>query len=131
MENAGPRSAAIDRLVPLVYHELRALARSHLRHERPDHSLQATALVHEVYLRLLRGGDQSGWNDRRHFFAAAAEAMRRILIEHARGRSRQKRDGGAVKLELESANLAVEQDLDSVLALDDAICRLAIQDPRA
>jgi RNA polymerase sigma factor (TIGR02999 family) len=114
-----------------VYDELRALARSHLRRERPDHSLQATALVHEVYLRLHGGADQSVWNDRHHFFVAAAEAMRRILIEHARARGRQKRGGGRAAIDLESADLATEHDLDTVLALDDAIRRLGEQDPRA
>src|SRR4051812_44623730 len=117
------RSTALDRLVPLVYDELRALARSHLRRERPDHSLQATALVHEVYLRLLGGADKPAWNDRHHFFVAAAEAMRRILIEHARARGRVKRGGGLAAIDLESANLATENDLDTVLALDDAIRR--------
>jgi RNA polymerase sigma factor (TIGR02999 family) len=125
------RSAALDRLVPIVYDELRALARSHLRREHPDHSLQATALVHEVYLRLLGGADQPPWNDRHHFFVAAAEAMRRILIEHARARGRQKRGAGRAAIDLESADLATEHDLDTVLALDDAICRLGEQDPRA
>ena len=116
-----------------MYDELRALARAQLRHERPDHSLQATALVHEVYLRLLGGAssDRPPWNDRHHFFVAAAEAMRRILIEHARGRGRQKRGGGRALVELESIDLATEQDLDTVLALDDAIRRLDLQDPRA
>lgn len=131
MEDSATRSAALDRLVPLVYDELRALARSHLRRERPDHSLQATALVHEVYLRLLGGANQPPWNDRQHFFAAAAEAMRRILIEHARARGRQKRGGGQALIELESADLASDYDPDTVLALDDAIRRLGRQDPRA
>jgi RNA polymerase sigma factor (TIGR02999 family) len=136
MHSLTSRPASLDRLVPLVYDELRALARSHLRRERPDHSLQATALVHEVYLRLLKGADRPVWNDRHHFFVAAAEAMRRILIEHARARGRQKRDGQQVRVELESldlpsVDLATEHDLDTVLALDDAICRLEKEDPRA
>lgn len=131
MEDSGNRAAALDRLVPLVYDELRALARSRLRRERPDNSLQATALVHEVYLRLLGSADQPAWNDRHHFFVVAAEAMRRILIERARARGRQKRGGGAAAIELESVDLATEHDLDAVLALDDAIRRLEEQDPRA
>ena len=131
MELSRARSTSLDRLIPLVYDELRALARAHLRRERPDHSLQATALVHEVYLRLLNGADAPPWNDRHHFFAAAAEAMRRILIEHARARARHKRGGGRATLELESLDLATEQDVDTVLALDDAIRRLEEQDPRA
>ena len=86
------RKAALSRLLPLVYAELRAVAGAHLRHERPDHTLQATALVHEAYVRML-GGHDPPWNDRGHFFRAAAEAMRRILIEHARKRGRIKRGG--------------------------------------
>jgi len=124
------RQAAMERLLPLVYDELRALARAQLRHERPDHTLQATALVHEAYLRLL-GGVQPPWNDRRHFFRAAAEAMRRILIEHARKRGRARRGGKRVRVELSDADLAGEQDLDQLLALDDAFRRLEAQDPEA
>jgi RNA polymerase sigma factor (TIGR02999 family) len=126
------RRSALERLVPAVYDELRALARTQLRGERPDHSLQATALVHEAYLRLLgNGATQPAWNDRHHFFVAAAEAMRRILIEHARARGRGKRGGGRVRVELSSVDLAVEQDLDEVLALDEAFRRLEEQDPKA
>ena len=120
--------AAMERLLPLVYDELRALARAQLRHERPDHTLQATALVHEAYLRLL-GGTQPPWNDRQHFFRAAAEAMRRILIEHARKRGRVKRGGKRVRVELTGLELAGDQDLDQILALDDAFRRLEEQDP--
>ncbi len=131
---AGTRGAnrkdAMERLVPLVYDELRALARAQLRHERPDHSLQATALVHEAYLRLL-GGDRPPWSDRQHFFRAAAEAMRRILIEHARKRTRVKRGGKRVRVELSGIDLASEQNLDEILALDDAFRRLEEQDPKA
>src|SRR4051794_30548672 len=87
------REEILDRLVPLLYTELRTLARAQLRHERPGHTLQTVDLVHETYLRLA-GGPEQGWNGRRHFFSAAAEAMRRILIEHARRRSRVKRGGG-------------------------------------
>lgn len=114
----------------MVYDELRALARSQLRRERPDHSLQATALVHEAYLRLARDG-RAPWNDRRLFFVAAAEAMRRILIEHARKRGRAKRGGDPVRVELSSVDLAREEDLDQIVALDDAFRRLEIQDRRA
>ena len=124
------RQAAMERLLPFVYDELRALARAQLRHERPDHTLQATALVHEAYLRLL-GGTQPPWSDRQHFFRAAAEAMRRILIEHARKRSRVKRGGKRVRVELTGVDLASDQDLDQILALDDAFRRLEEQDPEA
>ncbi len=124
------RKDAMERLVPLVYDELRSLARSHLRHERPDHSLQATALVHEVYLRLLKSASPS-WKNRRHFFRAAALAMRRILIEHARSRTRIKRGGHRIRVEISGIDLAEEQNLDQVLALDEAFQRLEKQDPRA
>ena len=124
------RENAMDRLVPLVYDELRSLARSHLRHERPDHSLQATALVHEVYLRLLKSVSPS-WNDRQHFFRAAALAMRRILIDHARSRNRLKREGRRIRVEISGIDLAEDQNLDQVLALDEAFQRLEKQDPRA
>lgn len=122
------REEALDRLVPLVYAQLRAIAQAHLRHERPDHTLQATALVHEAYLRLV-GGAQPPWNDRAHFFHAAAEAMRRILVEHARKRGRVKRGGKRERVPLSSVNLATEQDPAEILALDDAIRRLQEQDP--
>jgi len=109
-ELRGPnRPEALDRLVSLVYSELRAIAQARLRYERPDHSLEATALVHEAYLRLL-GGDYPTWNDRQHFFRAAAEAMRRILIEHARSRVRAKRGGKQVQVPLSGLSLATEQD---------------------
>src|SRR5215510_15104416 len=86
------REEALNRLFPAVYAELRATARAKLRRERSNHTLQATALVHEAYLRLL-GGAYPTWNDRQHFFRAAGEAMRRILVEHARGKARVKRGG--------------------------------------
>src|SRR5262245_42609499 len=127
----GPnRQEALDRLVSLVYSELRAIAQARLRHERPDHSLEASALVHEAYLRLL-GGDYPVWNDRQHFFRAAAEAMRRILIEHARSRVRSKRGGKRVQVPLSGISLTTEQDPADMLALDDAIRRWREQDPRA
>ena len=124
------RDEALNRLVPVVYAELRAAARAHLRRERPDHTLRATALVHEAYLRLL-GGDHFTWNDRQHFFRAAAEAMRRILVEHARKRARVKRGGNPIRASLSDVNLAVDQDPVEVLALDAAIGRLEEQDPTA
>jgi len=124
------REEALEQLLPVVYDELRALAGARLRHERPDHSLQATALVHEAYIRLV-GWEQQSWIDRAHFYRAAAEAMRRILIDHARGRARGKRGGGRVRVDLEDANLATWDDPDDVLALDEALHRLMEQDPRA
>ena len=124
------REEALNRLFPAVYAELRAKARAHLRYERSDHTLQATALVHEAYLRLL-GGAYPNWNDRQHFFRAAAEAMRRILVEHARGRARVKRGGNPVRVTLTDVASLTQQDPAEVLALDDAIRRLEEQDPTA
>lgn len=123
------RKTALDRLLPLVYGELRALARVHLRSERGDHTLQPTALVHEAYARML-GGQNPPWTDRGHFFRAAAEAMRRILIEHARKRGRIKRGGDRVRVTLSGVHLGTDQDADEILALDEAIQRLEEQDPK-
>jgi len=124
------REEALNRLFPAVYAELRAKARAQLRYERSDHTLQATALVHEAYLRLL-GGAYPTWNDRQHFFRAAAEAMRRILVEHARGRARVKRGGNPVRVTLTDVASLTQQDPAEVLALDAAIRRLEEQDPTA
>lgn len=124
------RDEVIERLFPLVYDELRSIARAQLRNERPEHTLQPTALVHEAYLRLL-GASQPAWNDRQHFFRAAAEAMRRILIEHARRRGRAKRGGRQVRVALDHADIPLEDDPDRILALDEAFRRLEKEDPGA
>ena len=124
------REEALNRLFPAVYAELRAAARAQIRFERSDHTLQATALVHEAYLRLL-GGAYPSWNDRQHFFRAAAEAMRRILVEHARRRARDKRGGNPVRVTLTDVASLTEQDPAEVLALDAVIRRLEKQDPTA
>lgn len=124
------REQILERILPVVYDELRMLAQARLRHERPDHTLQPTALVHEAYIRLI-GWQQSSWDDRAHFYRAAAEAMRRILIEHARARGRDKRGGDRVRVDLEHANLATWNDPDVLLALDEGLRRLMKQDPRA
>jgi RNA polymerase sigma factor (TIGR02999 family) len=123
------RREVFDRLLPLVYDELRGLARARLRHERQGHSLQATALVHEAYIRML-GADSPSWNDRAHFFRAAAEAMRRILIDHARKRGRVKRGGGRIQVTLGDVQVGAGLPLEDILALDEAIQRLEGQDPR-
>ncbi len=116
---AGDDRAA-DQLLPLVYDELRALAQRNLAHERPDHTLQATALVHEAYLRLV-DSDRIHLRNRAHFFALAAQALRRILVDHARTHKRQKRGGVRGKLSLQVIpELSVETDID-VLALDEAL----------
>jgi RNA polymerase sigma factor (TIGR02999 family) len=124
---AGDRKAAAD-LLPLVYDELRKLAAARMAGERPDHTLDATALVHEAYLRLV--GDQQ-FDGRGHFFVAAAEAMRRILVNHARDRNRLKRTGQRVRLELLDQVGALAEDLDLVLSLDDVLTRLGTEDAAA
>ena len=121
---------AIERLFPVVYDELRQIAESHMRRERPEHTLQATALVHEAYARLM-DDENADWSSRAYFFTAAAEAMRRILIEHARSRARLKRGGGRKRLPLSVCDLADDSvDPDSILALDDALRRLEEEDAR-
>jgi RNA polymerase sigma factor (TIGR02999 family) len=123
-----PRAAA--ELLPLVYDELRALAAVRLVGEPPGQTLQPTALVHEAYLRLVGGGQPDGWSGRGHFFAAAAEAMRRILIEQARRKNADKRGGQWTRVALERANPAVAPP-DELLALDEALERLTRHDPVA
>jgi RNA polymerase sigma factor (TIGR02999 family) len=128
--NRGNSHAAAS-LLPLVYDELRRLARSQMAHERGSHTLQATALVHEAYLRLVDDQPQD-WDGRRHFFAAAAEAMRRILIEHARRKNAGKRGGDAHRIELDDdipAITALCEKADDLLALNDALDRLAVENP--
>ncbi|MFG0319853.1 MAG: ECF-type sigma factor [Planctomycetota bacterium JB042] len=128
-ELASGDGSAAQRLLPLVYDRLRDLARRHLDRERPGHTLQATALVHEAYLKLVRQNDVD-WKGKTHFFAIGAGAIRRILVDHARTRGRGKRGGGARKLGLdEGAVLSPERDED-VLALEEALERLERQDPR-
>ena len=119
---------AVDKLLPAVYQELRQLAAQKLSREAPGQTLQATALVHEAYLRLV-GTDARDWNSRTHFFAAAAEAMRRILIENARRKHRLKRGGDQQKVDLDEALLTVNGPSEQVLALDEAMRRLAEDEP--
>jgi RNA polymerase sigma factor (TIGR02999 family) len=121
--------AALEKLMPIVYGELRRLAKSYLRHERPDHTLQPTALVHEAYLRLI---DQSAvtWQNRAHFFGIAAEMIRRVLVNHAVARQAEKRGGPVPKLSLDKAvDFFQRQDLNLV-ALDHALTGLAAVDPQ-
>lgn len=132
--NAGVPGAAQE-LLPLIYTQLRAIANQRMAQERRDHTLQATALVHEAYLRLI-GDEQMNWKGRAHFFAAAGEAMRRILIEHARAKGRLKRGGDAQgrrpkRQPLSVVDLATESDPDEILMLDEALCRLEKDDPDA
>ena len=120
---------AASQLLPLVYDELRKLAAQKLAQEKPGQTLQATALVHEAYLRLVGQDEERHWDGRRHFFAAAAEAMRRILINRARDRGRLKRGGGWRRLRLEHINLSLAEPPDELLLLNDALDKLAQEDP--
>lgn len=124
----GGDAHALDRLVPIVYGELRRLAQYHLGSERSDHTLQATALVHEAYLRLT-GKDHPKWRDRTHFFAVAAMVMRRILIDDARRRSAVRHGGDLLRVPLEETPLVDDGKLD-LLALDECLCSLAKVDRR-
>jgi RNA polymerase sigma factor (TIGR02999 family) len=119
---------AADDLLPLVYRELRALAAVRMARESSDNTLQATALVHEAYLRLF-GLDQIRWDSRGHFFAAASEAMRRILVEHARRKRGPRRGGDRMRIAADLDGLASPQDAPDVLAVDDALRELAERDP--
>jgi RNA polymerase sigma factor (TIGR02999 family) len=126
----GDPSAA-EQLLPLVYDELRKLAAAHLADEKPGQTLQPTALVHEAYLRLVGPQPDQPWGGRAHFFAAAAEAMRRILLDAARRKGRQKRGAGMVRRDLDGIDPAAPECPDDLLALDEALARLAAADPQA
>jgi RNA polymerase sigma factor (TIGR02999 family) len=121
--------AAESDLLPLIYNQLRAIARNQMGRERPDHTLQATVLVHEAFLQLV-GNSQIDWHNRAHFFALASRLMRRILVDHARAARAQKRPGARQKVELESALVFVEAQYADVLALDEALRKLAEWDLR-
>jgi RNA polymerase sigma factor (TIGR02999 family) len=131
IEQGDPHAA--EQLLPLVYDELRQLAAHKLAQEKPGQTLQATALVHEAYLRLVgnpgreAGGEEPQWDSRGHFFAAAAEAMRRILINRARDKGRQKRGGGLRRIDLAQLAVADEASEEHVLAVDEALLRLELQ----
>src|SRR5215813_8439370 len=126
----GDASAA-EKLLPLVYDELRKLAAARLAQEKSGQTLQATALVHEAYLRLVGGEQTQDWDGRRHFFAAAAEAMRRILIDRARHKQTRKAGGGRRRLDLDDVEPALEEgNGDRLLALDEALRQLEAEDPR-
>src|SRR5438105_9800586 len=121
-------AVAAEQLLPLVYDELRKLAAEKMANERPGQTLQATALVHEAYVRLVDQDNAQQWNSRGHFFAAAAEAMRRILIESARGKAREKRGGDWQRVNFEELDLITFVSPDQLVALDDALERLAALD---
>jgi RNA polymerase sigma factor (TIGR02999 family) len=128
--NQGDPSAAAQ-LLPLIYAELRRLAAAYLAREGPGHTLQPTALVHEAYLRLVGTADERRWNDRAHFFRTAAQAMRRILVDSARRKQSLKHGGAAQKLELEEYDVPVAPPPEELLALDEALTRLAAHDAEA
>lgn len=126
IEQGDPKAA--DELLPLVYEELRRLAARRMAREKPGQTLQATALVHEAYIRLV-GSEAQNWSGRTQFFTAAAEAMRRILIENARRKQRFKRGGGYEKVDLDDVDPAVAEPAEDIVALDEALERLAVEDP--
>jgi RNA polymerase sigma factor (TIGR02999 family) len=127
----GGDSTAAEQLLPLVYDELRKLATQKLVHEKPGQTLQATALVHEAYLRLVEVDEVQHWDSRRQFFAAAAEAMRRILIETARRKRAGKHGGGRRRVDLHDADVVAPSEPDELLELDDMLSVLAREDPDA
>jgi RNA polymerase sigma factor (TIGR02999 family) len=129
IEQGEPHAA--EQLLPLVYDELRRLAAEKLAREKPGQTLDATALVHEAYLRLVGPVDSDRWRDRGHFFAAAAESMRRILIEQARRKRADKRGGGGRRFELSEADRVVLPDPDTVLTVDEVLEQLAREDPES
>jgi RNA polymerase sigma factor (TIGR02999 family) len=129
IEAGDPHAAG--QLLPLVYDELRKLAAQKLAQERPGQTLQATALVHEAYLRLVGGEPDAHWNSRGHFIAAAAEAMRRILVENARSKKTEKRGGERKRIDLSQAEPIDQADPDALLDLDELLTRLAAEDPDA
>jgi RNA polymerase sigma factor (TIGR02999 family) len=128
VEQGDPKAA--DQLLPLVYEELRKLAAAKMAQERPGQTLQATALVHEAWLRLVGTDDPKGWNSRGHFFGAAAEAMRRILVNRARDKARLRHGGGLERVDFEHVELATEDSDDTVMAMNEALEALARHSPQ-
>lgn len=126
----GKRESATDELLAVVYEQLRQIARQRMAGERSGHTLQATALVHEAFLKLI-GDEDISWENRGHFYAAAAQAMRRILIDHARKRNAEKRGGARKRVPLSVVDLATEADPEQVMALEEAMTELEENDPRA
>jgi RNA polymerase sigma factor (TIGR02999 family) len=125
----GGDSRALDELMPLVYDELRRMAHRHMANERPNHTLQATALVNEAFLRM-KDGVAAKWQNRAQFFGVAAQMMRHILVDYARRHNRAKRGGGAQQVSLDDAMLVSKDKADELLALDDALCKLEQFDKR-
>jgi len=129
IEQGDPLAA--EQLLPLVYDELRKLAAAKLAQEKPGQTLQATALVHEAYVRLVDVDQAQQWDSRGHFFAAAAEAMRRILVDHARAKGSAKRGGTLKRIDIDAVDVATKATPDQLLAIDDALAKLAREDPSA
>jgi RNA polymerase sigma factor (TIGR02999 family) len=129
IEHGDPHAA--EQLLPLVYDELRTLAAQRLAQEKPGQTLQATALVHEAYLRLAGAPQDQRWDSRGHFFAAAAEAMRRILLNRARDKKRAKRGGDRHRVDLDQVEIALDTNDEQLIALDQALTQLAVEDPEA
>jgi RNA polymerase sigma factor (TIGR02999 family) len=127
IEQGDPRAA--EQLLPLVYEELRKLAAARMAAEAPNHTLQATALVHEAYLRLVDGAETCHWDSRGHFFAAAAEAMRRILVENARRKASQKGGGDLSRIDLPALAPAMDDNRVDLIALDEVLSRLEHEHP--
>ena len=127
IEQGDPRAS--EELLPLVYRELRRLAKQRLAREKPGQTLQATALVHEAYLRLVEGEAAQRWNSRGHFFAAAAEAMRRILVENARRKRTEKHGGLLQRQDLDDIDIAAPAPSQDLLALDEALAKLEAEEP--
>ncbi len=129
LDQSGPE--ATKQLIPIIYEELRRLATAKMAHERPGQTLQATALVHEAWLRLVGADAPQHWNSRGHFFAAAAEAMRRILIENARRKATEKHGGKLERVDLSDVDVAIKTDDERLLLVDEALQKLAAQDQEA
>jgi len=129
LELSGGSQAAVDELIPFLYQELKRLAAAQLRHERPDHTLQVTALVHEAYLKLV-DQRQANWRNRAHFFAVAARVMRRILLDYAKERTRGKRGGNARKTSLDEALVVSHDRAFELVEIDEALDRLKALDQR-
>jgi len=128
-EAASGDPQAAEKLLPLVYDELRRLAAIQLAREKPGHTLQATALVHEAYLRVVTPGGEPAWANRRHFFAAAAEAMRRILVESARRKKRLRHGGDRERVDLGENELPIKGPREDIIELDEALEQLAVEEP--
>src|SRR5690349_2715353 len=126
----GGDSDALERLIPIVYADLRRVAARYMRTEQTGHTLQTTALVHEAYMRLIKEQDRT-WENRAHFFAVAAQIMRNLLVDHARAANRAKRGGDKAQVSLDDAPELTTIDPEQLMTLDDALCRLTDRDPRA